>query len=102
MAQNPFPNADTHLVVTATSPLEISAWGKASLDTRDATDSQRLRTYLQRDKKRSQYVGSFLNFDSDRAIRNISALPFSWDISNPLQEDVGWSMGFNRLTDRYN
>jgi hypothetical protein len=90
------------MLVEATSEAERARWQKPILDTRQQNDAMALRQYLQRNQRRNQYMGSFLNFDSDRAIRNVQNYSFSWNIGNPLAEDIGWDVGFTSLHDRYN
>ena len=88
------PAQDTALIVEATNENEVRDWGKKSLDTKVPDDCNRLRNTLQRNQRRNKYKSSILNFDSDRAIRNIQPFNFSWDIGNPYGEDVDWSLGF--------
>jgi energy-coupling factor transporter ATP-binding protein EcfA2 len=102
LARNPHPNPNAWMVVEATIDKERARWGKSSLDTRDASDAQVLRAQLQRNQRRNQFSGSFLNFDSDRAIRNVQGFSFSWDIGDPFAEDVSWDVGFSPLHNRYN
>lgn len=102
LAQNPHANAAVWMIVEATSDEERNRWNKNALDSRRPEDAALLRTQLQRNQRRNQYQGSFLNFDSDRAVRNVQAFNFSWDIGNPLQEDVGWNVGFTQMHSRYN
>ena len=101
LAQNPIPSP-IWMTVEATNEEELKRWGKGLLDTRLAQDATTLRTYLQRNQRRNRYQGSFLNFDSDRAIRNVQQYGFSWNIGDPLAEDLGWNIGFQPLQNRYN
>jgi energy-coupling factor transporter ATP-binding protein EcfA2 len=101
LARNPTPSP-IWMTVEATNDEERKRWGKGLLDTRQAHDAATLRTYLQRNQKRNRYQGSFLNFDSDRAIRNVQQYGFSWNIGDPLAEDLGWNVGFEPLQSRYN
>jgi predicted ATP-binding protein involved in virulence len=102
LARNPTPNQNTWMLVEATNDDERKRWGKSTLDTRQKSEAEFLRQYLQRNQRRNRYQGSFLNFDSDRAIRNVQNYGFSWDIGNPLEEDMGWDTGFQSLHNRYN
>lgn len=102
LAQNPTPNPNTWIVVESTDEAERQRWGKSTLDTRVQVEANILRGQLQRNQRRDRYQCSFLNFDSDRAIRNVQNYGFSWDIGNPLSEDIGWNVGFQTLHNRYN
>ena len=101
-ARDPQHSHATWIVVEATSEKERSAWKKSVLDTRIPGDAQILRTQLQRNQRRNSYQSSFLNFDSDRAVRNVQQYNFGWDIGDPLTEEVGWDLTFGSLFSRYN
>lgn len=70
------PSADPNfrLKIDATSEPEAKAWGTKALDTGIAADSDKLRTVLQRSQRRGKYRSTVLNFDSDRAIIQLSRL----------------------------
>ena len=98
------PRADPNrwMQVEATDEVEIQQWSKRILDTRNASDAALLSKTLRRSQRRNRYRSSFLNFDSDRAVRNVQTYGFSWDVRNPFDEEIGWEMGFTPLHDRYN
>jgi recombinational DNA repair ATPase RecF len=75
--RNAQPEKDITLVVEATNENEAKEWGKKFLDTKILEDCNRLRTTLHRNQRRNKYKSSILNFDSDRAIRNIQPFSFS-------------------------
>jgi hypothetical protein len=101
-AQNPTPQANTWLVVEATNNEERTRWGKERLDTRIVIEAQRLQQTLQRNQRRNRYQSSVLNFDSDRAVRNVQSYQYTWDVGDPLSEEVGWNLTFGSLYNRYN
>ena len=101
LVRNPAPST-VWMIVEATDAEEITRWGKPSLDTRQAQDAGILRSHLQRNQKRNRYGGSFLNLDSDRAVRNVQQYGFSWNVGDPFAEDVAWQVGFQSLHSRYN
>ncbi len=100
-AKNPGTSPHVHLTIEATCDDERSRWGKSTLDPRNGNDAGLLRTTLQRNQKRNQYKSSFLNFDSDRTIRNVSQYAFGWDIGDPLSEELNWNMAFVPLAGRH-
>lgn len=102
LAREPTPDPNRWMVVSATNDEEQSKWGRDSLDTRQAPEASQLRAHLQRNQRRNRYQSSFLNFDSDRAIRNVQNYGFSWNIGDPFAEDIGWDIGFQSLQTRYN
>jgi hypothetical protein len=102
LARNPQASADIWMVVEATNPEEYKQWGKATLDTRNAGDASSLQQTLRRSRRRNRFHSAFLNFDSDRSVRNVQPYQFQWDIGNPLTEELGWEFGFNPLFSRYN
>lgn len=101
-ARTATPSPQVQFLMEATSDAERTEWGKSLLNTSDAQDAELLRKTLRKNKKRNKYTSSFLNFDSDRAIRSVHEFGFSWDIINPLTEEVGWDLGFTNLSNRYN
>ena len=101
-ARDPQHVRATWMIIEATTDTERVAWKKSLLDTRTPADAQIFRTQLTRSQRRNSYQSSFLNFDSDRAVRNIQQYNFGWDIGNPLTEEVGWDLSFGSLFDRFN
>lgn len=102
LAREPRAIPNRWMVVEATDEAEKVSWGKDRLDTRVDGDAQILRRHLRRNQRRNRYHSSFLNFDSDRAVRNVQSFNFTWDIQNPFAEDVGWDLGMGQLSSRYN
>lgn len=102
LARNPAPNPNAWMIVEGTQEDEWKRWGKRLLDTRQPADATLLRAHVQRNQRRNRYNSSFLNFDSDRAIRNVQAYTFSWTIGDPFSEDIAWNLGLDPLQSRYN
>lgn len=94
------------IIVEATSAEESREWGQRQLDTRNPNDSEKLRQLVQRNRKRSAQKSSVLLFESDRTISQVQPFQFTWDFSDPDDEEVGWDFGFqflkNRFTDTQN
>jgi hypothetical protein len=101
-ARNPGAFANVRMTIEATCDEERSRWGKSTLDPRNGNDAGLLRATLQRNQRRNRYQSSFLNFDSDRAIRNVTHYQFGWDIGNPLAEELNWDVAFVPLSNRHN
>jgi hypothetical protein len=89
------------LLVEATCPDELNAWGKKVLDTRDQNDANKLRVTLQKQRRRSAIASSVLNFESNRSITTVQPYQFSWDFTDPFEEQVGWNYGFGALSSRF-
>ncbi len=102
LAREPRVVQNRWMIVEATDDAERTGWGTNQLDTRIVGDSQKLTNHLRRNQRRNRYYSSFLNFDSDRAVRNVQSFNFTWDIKNPLSEEVGWDLGLSQLSNRYN
>lgn len=102
VARNPHVSPNVWMVVEATNAEEFARWSKKTIDTRTQPDAQLLAQTLHRSRRRNQYHSAFLNFDSDRAVRNVQNYAFQWDIGNPLTEEINWDFGFNSLSSRYN
>lgn len=102
LARNPAPNPNAWMIIEATQESEWSKWGKRTLDTRQPQDADILRRHVQRNQRRNRYESSFLNFDSDRAVRNVQPYGFSWAIGDPFGEDIPWNLGLESMQSRYN
>jgi hypothetical protein len=102
LARSPTAFKNVWMIVEATSAEEFARWAKKTLDTRNNADANLLAHTLHRNRRRNQYHSAFLNFDSDRAVRNIQNYTFQWDVGNPLTEEIGWDFGYNSLSSRYN
>lgn len=102
LARNPQASPNLWMLVEATTTAERDQWGKSLLDTRIPQDATLLQQTLRRSRRRNKYHSAFLNFDSDRAIRNVQPYQFKWDVGNPLTEEIGWDVGFNTMFNRYN
>jgi hypothetical protein len=101
-AQNPGSFTNVNMRIEATCDEDRQRWGRSTLDTRNNNEAGLLRAILQRNQRRNKYQSSFLNFDSDRAIRNVIQYQFNWDIGDPLLEVLGWDAAFGPLSVRYN
>jgi len=89
-------------VIEATSASELSAWGTRTLDLSEQQGAQLFLQTLQNGKRRHKLSSSLINFESDRAVRNVQPLPFTWDhMIDPEDEPIGWDMTFGFMRDRF-
>ena len=88
-------------IIKATSDTEKQIWKKDTLDTIQGSDHQLLIQTLQKNKKRKNFKSSVLNYDSNRSMINIQPMPFSFDIPDPDEEEVGWNKSFESLSYRF-
>ncbi len=97
------PTASDHvsLGLAATTPEEISDWGGRALDTSKGSDASKLQTTLQKSRRRTRWLSSVINFESDRSIQKVTPLKFTWDVGDPWEEDVQWNVGFGGLRARF-
>jgi hypothetical protein len=95
------PNPNMRLVIEATNQAERDSWGRSSLDTGQAADCQKLTKTLQRNRSRNRLESSVINFESDRTIQRIQPYSFTWDITDPWEEQIGGLFGFGGLRDRF-
>lgn len=89
------------LLVEATSQDERQRWSKDVLDTAQPADAQLLVSTLQQSRRRSSWRSSVVQFESDRSIVQVNPYSFSWDFSDPGQENVGWDGTFGGLRSRF-
>lgn len=99
--QNPTEASSVGMTLEATCEQEEALWKKKMLDAKLSNDCKLVRATLQKPQRRNQYQSSVLNFESDRSVRNIRPYQFTWDITDPLEEDVGWNLGLGFLRDRF-
>lgn len=101
--RSPYHQANTRAVVQATCPAEIEAWeGFRTLNLADQRHAQLFQHTLQNGKRRRKLASSIVNFESDRAVRNIQPLPFTWDhMVDPEDEAIGWDLTFGFMRDRF-
>jgi hypothetical protein len=94
-----YPNI--RLVIEATTDSEKNDWGKSELDTALSHDAVKLAATLQKSKRRSTWESSVVQFESDRTIQQIQPLNFSWDMTDPWEEVIGWNYSFIPLKNRF-
>ena len=99
--QAPQSHKNIVLRVQATNEAERSAWGKPILDTSDQSDAQLFVTTLHRNRLRTNWTSSVVQFESDRSIQRIDPYTFTWDVVDPWSESIGWNYGFNTLRARF-
>jgi ABC-type cobalamin/Fe3+-siderophores transport system ATPase subunit len=87
--------------VSATVGSEQEAWGKLELDLTDPEDAARLAQTLQVGRRRRKWSSSLVNFESDRSIRNLQPLQWTWDMEDPEEEDISWDLTFGFMRDRF-
>ena len=95
------PDPVCRLVIEATNDDERKAWSQDSIDTSNADEFSRLRTTLQRNRRRKDWRSSVYQIESDRALGNINPYSFTFDAVDPFEELVPWNLGIGRLRDRF-
>jgi len=96
-----FNNPNISFTIEATDKTEESAWNKKILDTSDATDIGLLKTTLQQNRFRRNFVSSILYYESDRSIQKIKPYTFTWDTPDPWVEQVSWNIACGGLRNRF-
>jgi ABC-type cobalamin/Fe3+-siderophores transport system ATPase subunit len=87
--------------VHATTDAETTQWGKTQLDLDVPEDADLLLQTLQASRRRKNWSSSLINFESDRTIRNLQPLQFSWDMPDPDEEAISWDITFGFMRDRF-
>lgn len=88
-------------VVAATSDAERQDWAKDELDLSSSDDAGLLAQTLQVGRRRRKWTSSLVNFESDRSIRNLQPLQWSWDLQDLDEEDISWDLTFGYMCDRF-
>ena len=99
--QNPTPVLTSTLIIEATTKEELDAWGQRELNTSVPEDCTKLTATLQSNRLRRNWKSSVLNFESNRTIQKIKPYAFSWDITDPDEESIGWNFTFGGLQNRW-
>jgi energy-coupling factor transporter ATP-binding protein EcfA2 len=99
--QNLNVNPDFYVTIKVTTEEEKSAWEKDAIVTNNAHDASLLRQTIQRNRKRSNFTSSFLNFESNRSIQQIHPFNWDWNFVDPYLEEVNWTFGMNNMTARF-
>lgn len=100
--RSPGSTPDIQVAVQSTSSDETHAWGeRVTLDTTNPEESQVLRSFLQRGRKRGQLSSGVLNFDSQRTLEAVRPYSFSWSFPDPFEEEIGWDYTFQPARSRF-
>lgn len=99
--QSPSAHAHIRMTIDATSATERAEWGKQQLDTSIQADAQILSRTLQKNRSRRQWNSSVIHFESDRSIQQINPFQFTWDVTDPWLESIGWNQTFGGLRARF-
>lgn len=89
------------LRIQATSDDEIAEWGKRELDTSAQEDSHILKRMLQKNRSRRNLKSSVFYYESNRSIKKIQPLAYQWDMPDPWEERIPWSLTFGGLASRF-
>jgi hypothetical protein len=87
--------------IHATCPEETVQWGKSDLDLSVPEDMQKMHATLAVGRRRRNWQSSLINFESDRTVTNLQPFPFSFEMADPSEEQVGWETTFTPLRERY-
>jgi ABC-type cobalamin/Fe3+-siderophores transport system ATPase subunit len=94
-----YPNI--RFIIESTSNVEHAQWGKSLLDTSFPEDAHKLALTLQKNRRRTKWESSVIQFESDRSIQQIQPYNFTWDIIDPWEEMIDWSYSFSALKNRF-
>jgi len=98
--RSPTVSPNMHMIIESTSQWEGEEWGKQTLDLSDRSDCQKLQQTLQKNRSRRNYKSSILYYESNRQITNLKPLQFTWEYTDPYEEQIGWDFSFNPLSGR--
>jgi len=99
--QSPRVDPTFSVQIQATNETERSDWQKPALNTRDPHDVALLQTTIQKNRRRSNFASSFLNFESNRTIQQVQPYNWDWNFGDPFEEEVGWNFGMTSMTARF-
>lgn len=87
--------------IEATSPGEVTEWKKNKLSTTIGPDVDILRHTLTIARKRTNWTSSVIQFESDRSIQQIRPFTWTWELTDPWEENYGWDGTFGGLQSRF-
>jgi predicted ATPase len=91
-----------NITIEATSKEEELSWqGKKTLLLNNITDLGLFKATLHQNRKRRYFKSSVLYYESNRQITQVQPLSFSWEYADPWEENIGWDVSFNPLTNRF-
>lgn len=99
--QNPGHGNGRRLVIRATTDAESHAWDQDVLDTTAPDQARKLRQTLQRNRRRGKWQSSAYHIDSQRQVTQVQPFNWSWNFSNPAEEEVDWQFAFQGMANRY-
>lgn len=99
--RSPGGHQNISLTIEPTTAAERTPWGKPALVTSTPEDARKLITTLQQSRRRSSWKSSVLQFESDRSIAQINPYNFTWDFTDPWEEQIGWDQSFSTLRSRF-
>lgn len=79
------------LILGATRPQEVSAWGGQTLEVKAGTPCPKLQQYLNGRTRGSAYVGTVIQIDSDRSVQQIQYQPLSAATPDPDDQEMNYS-----------
>jgi energy-coupling factor transporter ATP-binding protein EcfA2 len=98
--RHPHVNPSIRMEVEASSESEVRIWGKEVLDLSNQEDCEKLRQTLQQNQRRRNFHSSILYYESNRQITNLKPLTFTWEYTDPYEEQVNWDYSFQPLRGR--
>lgn len=91
----------TRLIVAATSEEERTEWNQSLLDTSVQEQAIKLQLTIQKSRKRTHWQSSVFQFESDRTNPQYNSYGFSWEVTDPDDELLGWDFSLQGLRSRY-
>ena len=98
--RNPKVGRNMEMEIEATSQSEAAAWGAPVLNLSNQEDCSKLRQTLRQNQRRRNFRSSILYYESNRQITNLQPLSFTWEYTDPYEEQVGWDFSFQPLRGR--
>lgn len=99
--QSPNPDKGNFVELEATSQEEVDSWKKKTINTSDAQDCALLRQFLHINRLRKNLRSSLVHIESNRTISNIKPFAFTWEMADPDEEKIDWSLTFQPLNSRW-
>lgn len=91
----------TELILEATNENERVKFGKNVLKLSDQGDFQLLANLLHQNRRRRNLTSSVIYFESSRALQTVQPLAYSFEQTDPDDEEIGWNASLGGLASRW-
>lgn len=91
----------TSITIEPTNDVEREHFQSTSLDMSNPADFSKLSSLLHQNRRRRNFNSAVLYYESTRTVQRVQPLTFSFEFTDPWEEEVSWSMSMDGLSGRW-